>query len=425
MPNPYGVKTVRFTSGERLPVLIDTRIGVPLFDPTVYSLNQLRGRNRAVNTIEQSLRHIMVLKIFLEQRGIDLESRFHESRILDLAEIESLANACCLRLPDLLAVDSEGARAKRVRVVPSERLRQLPLNAMFKAVDAASAANRVRTIADYLSWLVKRHLLKLSTSNSSFLALEAAQKMVKETLLARAPQHRSRRFLGAREGLPSETAARLIAVTAKDSPANPWLGKFIRLRNELLFRWLSSFGLRRGELLNVKVSDIDFRKETVTIARRADAPEDPRKEQPVVKTRDRVLPIPPALCQLTHDYIVYARRSLIGARKHEYLFVADKTGEPMSLSALNKCFVFLRTRIADLPEGLSPHVLRHTWNDNFSAAMDRMKTSEADEQKMRSFLMGWSETSGTAANYTRRHVRQRANEVSLQLQTLVANKDKI
>ncbi|WP_454730866.1 MULTISPECIES: tyrosine-type recombinase/integrase [Cupriavidus] len=427
MTNPYAVRTLRLSSGERLPVLIDTRVGAPLFEPTIYSLTQLRGRNLAANTIEQSLRHIMLLLLFLEKEGIDIEARFQEGRIADLAEIESLANACSLCLADMIAAGNQKAEAgaKPSRVQSLERLRQLRTNARPKMVVAESAANRVRGIADYVSWLAKAHLLKLHASSSRFQAFESARQMVIETLLARAPDHRSRNVVSAREGLPRETATRLLSVTARSSPENPWAGKFAKLRNELVFRWLYSFGLRRGELLNVKVSDIDFRKETVTIVRRADAPEDPRNEQPTVKTRDRVLPISPDLCRLTHDYVIHARRHLVGARKHEYLFVADKTGAPMSLSALNKCFAFLRTHIPELPDDLSPHVLRHTWNDNFSQAMDQMKTPEADEQKMRSFLMGWSETSGTAVNYTRRHVRQRANEVSLQLQSEMTNKNDI
>ncbi|XYI36910.1 Tyr recombinase domain-containing protein [Cupriavidus necator] len=397
---------------------------MPLFDPTVYVLNRMRGTNRAANTIELTLRHIMLFKLFIEQEGIDLEARFRDGRILDLHEIESLAKVCSQRLPDFLASASE-AESKRQRVGATVRLLKFPSNVVPRAVESTSAANRIRAIEDYLGWLVKKHLLRLPTDSSSFLVLEAAQKIVKDTLLARAPEDRGRNTLGAREGLAPATADRVLQVTARNSSENPWKGQFTKVRNELLFRWLSSFGLRRGEILNIKVSDIDFRKETVTVARRPDAAEDPRKEQPLVKTRDRVLPIPPELCRLTHDYVVHSRRGLVGARKHEYLFVADKTGAPLSLSALNKCFAFLRQRIPDLPDDLVPHVLRHTWNDKFSDAMDRTKTPEPDEQKMRSFLMGWSETSGTASTYTRRHVRQKANEVSLQLQAAKVQTDEI
>lgn len=411
MANPYIVRTLILASGERLPILMDTRVGKPLFAPTIYSLTQLRGRNLAANTIEQSLRSVMVLLLFLEQREIDLEARLRDGLILDMAEIESLANACKLHVSDMVAAPQ--VVSKPARVTSIERYRIRPAIVGPKSVDGNSAANRIRGITDYLSWLAKTQLLKFPAGNPAFLALEAKRQMVVEAFKARIPEGGSRNVLDARMGLSSGAAARLMTVIARNSPENPWSGEFARCRNELIFRWLYAFGLRRGELLNVKVSDIDFRKETITVVRRADALEDPRRQQPTVKTRDRVLPIPPDLCRLTHEYVMNARRRWAGARKHEYLFVADKTGAPMSLSALNKCFAFLRSRISDLPDDLSPHVLRHTWNDNFSALMDRNKTADSDEQKMRSVLMGWSETSGTAIKYTRRHVRQKANHASL------------
>ena len=48
--------------------------------------------------------------------------------------------------------------------------------------------------------------------------------------------------------------------------------------------------------------------------------------------------------------------------------------------------------------------------------MDARGVSEEREEKQRSYLMGWSEFSGTAAKYTRRHLRNRAKGVSLELQ---------
>jgi hypothetical protein len=50
---------IRLESGERLPILV-SRSGLPLFDPTLYVLAELRARNRSGATIEQALRAIMV-----------------------------------------------------------------------------------------------------------------------------------------------------------------------------------------------------------------------------------------------------------------------------------------------------------------------------------------------------------------------------
>ena len=88
----------------------------------------------------------------------------------------------------------------------------------------------------------------------------------------------------------------------------------------------------------------------------------------------------------------------------------------MSMAAVNLAFVQLRRKVPDLPEDLSPHVLRHSWNDSFSELADKEGFSDAEEKKMRSRLMGWSETSDSAVNYTRRHVKQKGRAASLGLQ---------
>ncbi len=93
------------------------------------------------------------------------------------------------------------------------------------------------------------------------------------------------------------------------------------------------------------------------------------------------------------------------------------TGAPLSLSAVNAIFAELRNAFNGEFDAVTPHVLRHTWNDRFSEIMDIAKVSEAEEERMHSFLMGWAPTSKTSVNYTRRHVRLKAQQVSLAMQT--------
>jgi hypothetical protein len=52
----YAIRNATFHSGERFPILVDARTGVPLFDATVFTLSQVRARNRASATIEAVLR---------------------------------------------------------------------------------------------------------------------------------------------------------------------------------------------------------------------------------------------------------------------------------------------------------------------------------------------------------------------------------
>lgn len=96
----------------------------------------------------------------------------------------------------------------------------------------------------------------------------------------------------------------------------------------------------------------------------------------------------------------------------------------MTLATVGKLFKELRERCPSLPEGLTGHVLRHTWNDAFSKKMDEGGVTPENERQARSYLMGWSPTSETAAVYTRRYVRNKAKEVSLGLQDQLVNKGK-
>jgi len=174
--------------------------------------------------------------------------------------------------------------------------------------------------------------------------------------------------------------------------------------------------MRRGELLNIRIPDLNFQKNTVVIARRADDSSDPRVNQPKVKTRGREIPLSTGLVEKTNAYIFNQRSKIRGARRHNFLFVSSVDGAPMSIPALNKLFNVLSNSLPALDEKIFPHIFRHTWNDRFSEEMDKNKVSEDDEKKARSFLMGWSETSGTAATYTRRHICKKAQAASLQLQ---------
>jgi hypothetical protein len=75
MVERYTVRITVFESGERFPLLLDARTGVPLFDPTVFVISEFRARNRASATIEQVLRALKVFLLFCDKHRIDLVFR--------------------------------------------------------------------------------------------------------------------------------------------------------------------------------------------------------------------------------------------------------------------------------------------------------------------------------------------------------------
>jgi integrase len=421
--NPFAVRMVVLPSGERLPMLLCQATGLPLFAPTVWSLTELRARNRSTATIQQALRGVMVLCLVLDRLGVDLDARLREGRLLEVGEVDDIARHCGAWTEDLVVGPEEmydPSPLRRKRVARLERARTAPSQRVTAAsVDPNTAAIRMRYIRDYLKWRTTVSLLEMGPTHELYRGLRNLADIVTGLLNVRMPISSGRHSLAQREGLAPEDVETLIRVTDPSSPENPWADAHSRERNALILRWLLSLGLRRGELLGVRISDINFQANEVLIARRPDSPDDPRKYQPNTKTRARLLPIDENLAVLTRQYIVGARRKIPGARRHEFLIVACGTGAPLTLEAVNKIFDALRRRCPSLPDELSPHVCRHTWNDRFSAMMERQEISAEMEKKMRSRLMGWSETSQTAATYTRRHTQEKARKASLDLQGMM------
>ncbi|MGE4531192.1 MAG: tyrosine-type recombinase/integrase [Acidithiobacillus sp.] len=399
--------------------------GQPLFEATVYVLTELRARNQATNTISSSLRAIQVFYEFLAMRGIVMNERLCSGQLLTLSDVEDLTRLCRLPLEQIDASQSGAmVKAKEYRkVVSFEKCRVRLQGNVHKEIEPAFAGSRMRYIRGYIEWLVANHLGKHGLNRQAGENLQASLDRVVSAINARIPKVRHQGVTGQREGLAPESIVELLRVVGPQSPGNPWKGEYTRHRNALIVQWLYYLGLRRGELLGVRVQDIDFRKGTVTIHRRADDVKDPRTNQPQTKTKGREIPLGEGLRSLTYEYVMSHRSALKGAVKHDFLFCADVTGRPMSLPTLNKVFVVLRKKCSGLPTSLCPHVMRHTWNDRFSEEMDKRNTSEESEKKLRSYLMGWSETSGTAATYTRRHTRKKAQEVSLKMQERMAGKE--
>lgn len=412
----YRVKTTVLPDGERLAVLIG-RDGLPIFSPTAYAVSELRGRNLALASISNSLRSLIVLQMFLESHdgGIQLSERLAEGRVLSIAEIESLAQSCRLPIEQFRAQLNDDNSAQRATSINMESYRRRVSAAAQERISPQVAGTRLQEIRDYLAWLVTVQASDPKTSDEVRQKLAASSRVAFNAISARIP--RTRHAFGGleREGLDDEPVALLLAVTSPEYPDNPWADPHARQRNALIVRWLHFLGLRRGELLNVRIPDVDFGREVVAIVRRPDDVMDSRRYQPCVKTRARVLPLKPHLLDETRRYILEYRRQNQAARKHDFLFVAEN-GAPLSIPAFSKVFNVIRKKHPELPRKLTGHVLRHTWNDRYSREMDVQGVPEDIEKKTRSYLMGWSPTSEMATTYTRRHIREKAQKASTQLQ---------
>lgn len=414
----YRVERLKLQSGERLSLLLDSATGVPLWDATLFILTELRATNLASATIDQAARSVLVVHQIFDHLGIDLNARIASGNVLTLSELDALAQLAGLpqhALNELPYQSQQWEVASKATLLEKVRM-DVSSNKVPPQVASETKAVRLLYIRSYIAWVSRRKLLKLDLRKEANQAILTTAQWMLDALAERVPSSSHKNPAEQRQGLSPEIRARVLEVIDPDSPENPWPNLKVRKRNHLIVRWLIHLGLRKGELLGVYVSDINFRTGEANIVRRADNPLDSRKDEARVKTKGRMLVLGDALESLTRDYVMRIRSSIPGARRHPYLFVANGTGAPLSASAVSKLFRELRTKVPRLPEELCPHVLRHTWNDDFSELMDAQGVSPEEEEALRKQAMGWSDGSKMAAHYTRRHVQRKANEASLSIQ---------
>ena len=403
MPEP--VRKIQLPDGEFFPVLIEPR-SAPALEPIRYALAMLRNAGRAEPTIDAHMRAIAVAREWARSNGFVLESRMSSGTGLELREIESLSHA--LRIAHTTSSLQPPLPGNVHRLSRSGKAVKPALAQGSDAMlDPQTGANRVRFVAGYLDWLARHS------------RAEGARQALRSTVegLGERAKARARRPAAPRKGLSGPQRDRLFAVADPGSADNPFRSPAVRHRNLAIVCCLDETGMRRGELCGLRIPDIDFGKLAIAIHRRAPDPADPRRERPMTKTGARLVPIRPELADVLFAYLSGARRAEPAARLHAYVFVAHggrRPGAPLSPRSVGKVFDALRDAVGF---SLHPHLLRHTWNDRFSAAIDRKATrgegtAEAAEERIRNFLMGWSPQSRMAPLYTRRHV-ERAAEAAL------------
>jgi integrase len=427
MNKNYRIKTVVFSSGERHPILLG-RDGLPIFEPTVFSLTEVRSRNRASNTIESYLRSILILLLFLELRKINLEERLKVGHLLSLGEIEDLVSICRLpveKIHTLINETTSNTNQNSSSVYSIENFRKRQTVDNEKRIDGHSAANRLRNISDYLNWLCLTRISKHGIDPTLRSTIESSNQYVSNAIDARLPSGaKGYSPNNPREGLANEVLEKILSAIKPNSVDNPWLDTHCKYRNELIILCLLHGGFRRGELLNIRISDVDFRANSVKIVRRADDVNDPRTHQPKVKTLGREFPFSSGLMEKIDVYIQEHRSSIKGARKHDFLFVSSVDGKPLSLKSISKLVKLLGKKLPENSVNLFPHIFRHTWNEAYTREMENSNVSEIDKQYQRSYLMGWSQTSDTAKTYTKGQIRKKAQEASLKMQNKLIEKFK-
>lgn len=347
------VVVINHLCGEQLPIILDST-DLPLTEPNEYLISV---RSKSTSTLVRNAREIVVFYEWLQKNNINLEMKLLAKASFNSAQITS-------SLIEYLRVNRENGNT----VAPST----------FNL--------RLMTVRKYLLWFINNLLVRLPYSSAKYKVLSDRKTMLDEWLSASfisAPP--SNKHL--KKGLSEDETSFLIKILDPTSSNSYGVSEAVKSRNFIAVGLMLYCGLRPGEVLSLRVSDIIFGAiSSVHVIRREPDLNDTRKPRPSVKRNGRLLPIGNAnLVRNLNEYIVNWREVLEDHSdiESDYLILND-AGTPLSQASITQLFHILRKRYCDfLPENLSAKSLRHT----FSSRMEReLRQGGMSEDKRRQAL---------------------------------------
>tara|TARA_B100001179_G_scaffold118774_1_gene84947 strand:- start:4135 stop:5313 length:1179 start_codon:yes stop_codon:yes gene_type:complete len=366
--------------GERIALSIEASSGLPHVDFSRYVLLDRRAK-RACSTTINDFAALAILEEWAANRGINLSERLRGLTSFSAKEISDLV----LRLRERRHATSKS------RVVSDGRW-----------------VNRVDAVRAYFKFEFGEALHRLAKDNSRYGAsLDKAQRVLTQLKRDRPVFSSSPRV-----GLPPRLVERLFFVTGEDHPENPWEDN-VRKRNRMMILLLCCLGMRLGELLSLRLSDVRSRGglPEVDIRHHPIDPNDSRKIQPGLKTLGRRLPIGRTLAKACDDYIQNARLTNRASLESDYL-VLSREGKPLSARAAQAVVQRLRLRHSEFTD-LCPHQLRNTWSDEVQQLLASSGLNAHQAHDVHTYMGGWVSNSEQPLRYSRGWLNLQAQKIGM------------
>lgn len=416
------------SSARNLPA-VTTRV---LIDPK--GVGSVQSDMRRVYLFSRSSGLLLELQVAYLDHEFSTKSR--NTQLSVAADIAFFCNWCRMREKTARSWISPERRAAQgvqalstLEVIDLSRWCQGTASALSRAADAASRGvaqiqtgspvaaplrnRRLRNISHYTQWLTTT--LANPPGNPAGEASEHAE--TNRAFLQR--EFNKRISANPKQPGPIALAPDAAHELRNALRSSPYFGEGAHGTRDRLIVELLLQGLRAGELLKLKVEDLNERFRLrdheiciVSVVRRPNDPEDCRIYEPSVKTRPGDVPIPMRLGAALIDYILGPRREAIDKVRHPvetpYVFVCHSgrnVGRPITQRNLNRIGAKLKD-LPGLPNHVSPHLLRHThMTEVHDSAVQKGKSA----QQIREVLLQrgrWSEASSMPAHYTLRAVME-------------------
>ncbi|RML32542.1 Phage integrase family site specific recombinase [Pseudomonas savastanoi pv. glycinea] len=378
---------------------------IPVYYPNLYITMEHSGR--ALETTKKYLEHLAVFEEFLAFSSIDLISRLEQ------------------RPHSQYLTDSELSR-----FVSDAGMRLHPT--AYKSVGKIHAQQRIEAVRDYLAFLYD----KLGDHSTRYEAIDDLKKRINRKTKAARPAWKKKRT-DEMKGLTSQERTRLQEIMHPDSSENPFSDEAIRLRNYIILLLGLDMGLRRSEMLLIKISDIHWHSRQLAVVNLEDESLDPRTMAPQFKTHERMLVMTDDLYDAITEYeSKYRHRKprsgTSKARKHPFLLVAHKRNEggPLTIKAVDGVLSRVREIAPELAH-VHSHILRHdavytmleSMREELAALTPEDRTTQV--QKTLTWMFGWSPGSDMPGRYGAKFWKEEADKaIQKRAERFKANRQK-
>ena len=373
MNTRYSVSTVVVSTGERLPILVEREMAVPCELALRWSILD-RREHVAASTLTDDLRAVQKLYEWADQvLEAPLDKHLVEWKGFSAKQIYSLAQY--LKTSGTFGVAGSIGTSSDV-------------------LSPGTFNSRWRKIELFLKWAAQMYARDESDRREQQRAIQEARERIERVFRQHLIREPAVGFVGALKDEEWEKIRQVVDPAREDV----WPDPRVRFRNFTMVYLAINTGVRIGEMLKLTLDQIPRgREEHITVKRNPDDPNDPRPEEPRVKTNERELFILAAIRRILGAYATqYRERS-----RYPYLFLTQG-GEPLSLRGARHVVEQIG-KVAGFR--LTWHRFRHTFLDNIYADV----VDEPNGKDLLREIAGWS-SDLSAEPYVRLARQRKANE---------------
>lgn len=354
---PLKTAIIRLDEGD-LFVHAVNKYGLQVDNATLYCCVVLRPTSMSLATMRARMDAICHFHNWCGPRGIDFLQRLESGEFFDQNELHAL------RL--------ELRRNLRPGPTPGKPIKLKKQRKM--TVGAAQWRRRCAAVRDYVVWYGENVIQRMSVRDERLPEMRARLADLAKNMVAGIRVRKA----GMREGLTKEEEAIFRKAITPGDPSNPFAPRN-QVRNQAL--WLTYFdgGVRLGEGLGLKTIDCQLNgpKKRLTVHRRPDDPEDPRRKPALTKTLPHPVEIGERLACVLHDFIVNYRPSYPGAKRSPYVFPSEDGG-PLTHRTVAYMYTRLREEVPGLPKNFSTNDARRAWNNRFAVGAKQAGLSDSE-----------------------------------------------